>query len=120
MHALSNTTRMLVAMAAMAAMTGVATTATAQTTASTQARYDDVVVTYSDLNLNSPAGLKVLYARLTDAAERACGSAHAPRDLNGKMEYRACVDSTLNRSIDKVGVRQLQALHVAAHVRNAG
>ena len=68
---------------------------------------------YSDLDLNSAAGNKVLYARLSAAAERACGNAPSARDLKRQAQYRACYDSALNRAVDKIGSRELQALHTS-------
>jgi UrcA family protein len=109
---------MLVTMIAMAATTGVATTAYADNTDAP--RYDSVVVTYSDLNLDTAAGNQKLYARLANAASRACGSAPATRDLERKAQYRACVEDTLNRAVDKVSASDQRALREAAHKHSVG
>ena len=113
-------TRMLVTMIACAATAGFVTTAQAGDSARTKAHYDSVVVQYSDLDLNGVAGNKVLYARLSAAAERACGYDPHARDLQRRMQYRACYDSALNRAVDKVGSRELQALHAMGDSQNVG
>ena len=74
-------------------------------------RYPDVVVNYGDLNIDSPQGAKVLYARLSHAAERACGGEPTPRDLTASMRYSACFDRAMDRAVQKIDKPQLQALH---------
>ena len=113
-------TRMLVTMIALAATAGIATTAQAGDAAKASPRYDSIVVKYSDLDLNGIAGNKVLYARLSAAAERACGKDPHSRDLQRRMQYRACYDSALDRAVDKIGSRELQALHATGARRNVG
>ena len=118
----SNTqkSRMLVTMIAFAATAGFATTAQAGDPEQASPHYESVVVKYSDLDLDSIAGNKVLYARLSSAAERACGKDPHSRDLQRRMQYRACYDSALNRAVDKVGSRELQALHAMGDSQNVG
>ncbi len=118
----SNTqiSRMLVTMFAFAATAGFAATAQAGDHDRTGTHYDSVVVKYSDLDLESIAGTRVLYARLSEAAERACGKERYTRDLQRRMQYRSCYDSTLNRAVDEVGSRELQALHTTGDVHNVG
>lgn len=113
-------TRMFATLLAVLATTGIASTAQAGDLAGPNARYGDVVVRYSDLDLNSAAGNKVLYARLSGAAERACGHEPSARDLKRKAQYRACFDDALNGAVDKIGSRQLQALHSSKATRNVG
>ena len=83
-------------------------------------RHGDVVVQYADLDLNSAAGNKVLYARLSAAAERACGNEPSARELKRQVQYRACYDKALNRAVDKIGSRELQALHTSKATGNVG
>jgi UrcA family protein len=67
-------------------------------------------VRYDDLRLTSPVGVAVLYARLRNAAERAC----APLDnlqLSGKARYRACFDDSLTKAVNTVGHPGLIAYH---------
>jgi UrcA family protein len=115
MHAKTQKTRTLVTMIAFAATTGFAAMAQAGDAAPATSHYEDVVVSYSDLDLNSTAGNKALYARLASAAAKACGNAPATRDLE-----RNCVQSTLNRAVDKVGSHEVQALHQTSAAQRAG
>ena len=69
------------------------------------------VVRYDDLNLDTAAGIKILYARLSNAANQVCGSAPDTVDLRGAAGHRACFDSALSNAVDKIGNRNLQALH---------
>ena len=120
MQANTQRSRMLVTMIAFAATAGFATTAQAGDPNQASPHYDSVVVKYSDLDLKSIAGNKVLYARLSAAAERACGKDPQARDLQRRMQYRTCYDSALNRAVDKIGSRELQALHATGAVHNVG
>ncbi len=113
-------TRMFATLIATLATAGIASTAQAGDAAKPSARYGDVVVQYSDLDLNSAAGNKVLYARLSAAAERACGNEPSARELKRQVQYRACYDKALNRAVDKIGSRELQALHTSKDTRNVG
>ena len=113
-------TRMLVTMIALAATAGIATTAQAGDAAGANPRHDSVVVQYSDLDLNGVAGNKVLYARLSAAAERACGREPHSRDLRRRMQYRVCYDDALNRAVARIDSRELQALHATGARHNVG
>ena len=104
-------TRLLVMVIAFAATTAIAPAAQAGDAATAGPSYRSVVVSYSDLDLDGVAGNKVLYARLSAAAERACGMEPSSRDLRRRSQYRTCYDSALDRAVDKIGSRELQALH---------
>jgi UrcA family protein len=112
--------RMFATMIAVLATAGTASMAQAGDTAQPRERHSDVVVQYADLNLNSAAGNKALYARLSAAAERACGNEASARDLKRKAQYRACYDKALNGAVDKIGSRELQALHASKTTRRVG
>ncbi len=80
-----------------------------------------VVVRYADLNLDTAAGTKALYGRISMAAKRACGSQPYYQDLGGKERFRSCFDDTMNDAVQQVGIPQLQALHNArVSARNVG
>src|ERR1700738_2495014 len=49
------------------------------------------VVNYKDLNLNSSAGIQVLYKRIRGAADEVCGKVDV-RDLQGMSVRTACLD----------------------------
>lgn len=118
MHAQKTTNRMLATVLALAATVGIATAAQASDDGAP--RYDDVVVTYSDLNLDTPAGNQKLYARLEHAAAKACGNEPASRDIERKAEFRACVESTLNRAVDKISTGDQRAVSESSHKHSVG
>lgn len=74
---------------------------------------DDVVVRYADLNLTTVEGARTLYARLSSAAERACGNAPKTPALERQMQYKACYDGTLTRAVEKIGSQHVRSLHAA-------
>jgi UrcA family protein len=116
MNANSKTTRMLATLLALAGTTGLAATAQADGAL----RYEDVVVSYADLDLDSVAGNQRLYARLSNAAERACGNETATREIKRKAQYRACVEETLNRAVDELSSSNQQALRAVASRHDVG
>lgn len=91
---------------------GVAFSAHAGSTADGALRqHESVVVQYDDLNLDSGAGIKILYSRLESAADKACGRKPDLRELRMTLEYRACYQAALDRAVEKIGNRNLQAIH---------
>jgi UrcA family protein len=73
--------------------------------------HESAVVRYDDLSLDSAAGIKALYARLTHAAAQVCGSQPHVAELRRLAQYRSCYNSALNKAIDKIDNDNLQALH---------
>lgn len=60
-------------------------------------------VHYADLNLNTDAGVAVLYKRIRNAAEAVCGDA-GERDAARMAATRACVDRAVAEGVNAVGV----------------
>jgi UrcA family protein len=58
-------------------------------------------VHYADLNLNTPAGVSVLYKRIRNAAELVCGDVNSRR-LNEAAAARACVSHAVYVSVHSV------------------
>jgi UrcA family protein len=58
-------------------------------------------VHYSDLNLNTPAGISVLYKRIRNAAEQVCGDVNSRR-LGEAAAAKACVDHAVYVSVHSV------------------
>ena len=67
-------------------------------------------VTYADLNLESEAGAKVLYARLRHAAQNVC-SPFESRELSRMQVWRTCVDNALASAVTQVNNPRVTALH---------
>jgi UrcA family protein len=98
-------TRKLVLLAALVASAGFATTAVAATP---QAR--GVTVNYADLDLESPAGIERLHARLDAAARSVCGSAPT-RDLDALVDWRRCRADALENAVRAIDNAALTAHH---------
>lgn len=79
-----------------------------------------VVVDYADLDLDSVAGNKALYARLSHAAARACGPEPESKDLRGRSDYRQCREEALAKAVDRIGSPELQALHTGQSTDGVG
>jgi UrcA family protein len=58
-------------------------------------------VTYKDLDLNSNAGIEMLYKRIEGAANQVCGKADA-RDLRGMSFKKACVERAISNAVATV------------------
>jgi UrcA family protein len=102
---------MAMASLALVATLGIGGTAAAGDGAKHGLVRTQVVVDYADLNLDSMAGNRALYARLSRAAERACGPEPRLQDLRAHSNYRQCHDDALENAVDRIGTPELQALH---------
>ena len=86
-------------------------TAMGGTTQSVEApRYDRALVAYGDLNLESPQGTKVLYARLRNGAEDVCSSIDG-RNLFLKRLWQSCFDQAVAAAVVQVNRPSLTNLH---------
>jgi UrcA family protein len=92
-------------------LAGAAIGGTAQ--AGAEPRYDSAVVSFGDLNLDSPQGTKALYSRLRNGAEDACSSFEG-RDLFFKRLWRACFDQAVAAAVMQVNRPALTTLHKQA------
>jgi UrcA family protein len=63
-------------------------------------------VRYSDLNLNTDAGVVTLYNRIHHAAEQVCGNVDGRR-LEQVAAARTCVNKAMAASVSAVGNTQL-------------
>jgi len=120
MHGQPRMQRLLAATLAMAATLGLAATAQAGDNTRFADHYTSVVVSYADLDLTSAAGNKTLYARLTNAVDRACGSSPPLQELWRRTAYNECYDGALNRAVNAIGSRELHALHATVSNKNVG
>jgi UrcA family protein len=98
-------TRTLVALAATA-FTFVGSAAVAAPATVTH----EATVNYADLNLESPAGIDKLYARLRTAARQVCGSAERS-DLAASMYVAECRAKAVAQAVAKIDNPALTARH---------
>jgi UrcA family protein len=71
-----------------------------------------LTVHYSDLNMNTDAGVATLYNRIRHAAQQVCGDVD-PRRLDEAAAAQACVDHTIASSVAAVGNVQLDREYMA-------
>jgi UrcA family protein len=69
-----------------------------------------VTVRYVDLNLNTPAGVEALYARLRAAARSVCNVGEG-RALVNAMASKSCYRQVLGTAVDDAKLPTLTALH---------
>ena len=60
------------------------------------------LVSYSDLNLSSQAGVKVLLGRIGAASAHVCGPAPAATDLSRTTVYHGCVKQAQDNAVMKI------------------
>ena len=76
------------------------------------AEIPSVTVRYADLNLNTPAGVDALYARLRAAAREVCNVGER-RPLNAAIAAKNCYRQVLAAAVDNVQSLALSAVHRA-------
>ena len=68
-------------------------------------------VSYKDLNLDSNAGIQVLYKRIQGAANQVCGKADI-RDLQGMSVQKACVARAISGAVAAVNSPTLTRVYL--------
>jgi UrcA family protein len=107
-----NTMRMtLVALAALSATMLAGVTQAQEATAGDNVPKQAVV--YSDLNLNSNAGVQVLYKRIQGAANQVCGREADVLDLQGMSVRKACVERAVSEAVAAVNSPLLTRVNLA-------
>jgi UrcA family protein len=67
-------------------------------------------VHYSDLDINTPAGAAVLYARIRNAAQQVCGDVDS-RQLAVAVAAKACVNRAVYSSVRSVNSPKLTSVY---------
>ena len=70
-------------------------------------------VDYADLNLDSKAGLVQLYQRIEHAADQVCELPRETRRLKPEADLRKCKARVTDRTVMRVDLPALNALHFA-------
>jgi UrcA family protein len=73
-------------------------------------------VAYRDLNLNTDAGVQLLYKRIQGAAKQVCGDLEI-RDLRGVQAHKACVQRAVDEAVTAVNNQMLTQRVAMAQVR---
>jgi UrcA family protein len=63
------------------------------------AQQSSIAVSYADLNLNTPAGMAIMRARIDQAAREVCGQEPGLRDMTGHALYLSCIKTATNLAI---------------------
>src|SRR5882757_4036839 len=71
-------------------------------------------VSYADLNIESAAGLKVLYGRLQFAARRVCAPFDDGQHRTVNFHFRVCYRNALDSAVAKINKPTLTAMHSSA------
>jgi len=69
-----------------------------------------IKINYSDLNVSTEAGAKVLLSRIRNAADHLCGY-YPENDLGRRADHMACVRETVNEAVTEVDNPVLTALN---------
>jgi UrcA family protein len=72
-----------------------------------------LTVRFQDLNTATPEGARVLYGRLSVAAETVCGTRSSLWDAKRYWDWQECVQATLDRAVTRLNLPRLTALHLA-------
>jgi UrcA family protein len=96
-YKMNNAKHLLFAAAAAVSLGSVAIGAHADTALDAPVR----TVHYSDLNLNTQAGVATLYNRIRNAAQLVCGNLD-PRRLDEAASAKACIDKAVFSSVTAV------------------
>jgi UrcA family protein len=76
----------------------------------------EVAVHYQDINMNTDAGVKVLYKRIQGAAKQVCGDVDG-RELLIARAHQACVNKAVADAVTAVNNQMLTKTVAVAQVR---
>ena len=94
-------------------------TLAAAATGSAAASEPSVTVSYQDLNLRQNADVRLLYARLQQAAARVC-PAVPPYELARYAVYQRCINTALSAAVRAIEKQQPSQPQVAANNKISG
>jgi UrcA family protein len=97
----------LAAAAAISLFAGVSTASAATVPSSDTV---SVTISYDDLDLNTNAGARAMFARITHAARQICGDQPDPQQLDRMAAYGVCMSSTTSRALSKLGSARVSAV----------
>ena len=79
--------------------------------------YEQEVVRFGDLDLNSRAGANALIQRIENASERVCGFRTGAQPLTQHQYTRACTQETMEYAVRDVGHPVVLAEYYGVHPR---
>jgi UrcA family protein len=75
-------------------------------------------VRFADLDITRPAGAKVLYGRISAAAQEVCHLSHS-RDLKLRQVEHACIEAAVDTAVKTINAPALSALRFGSAIRLA-
>ena len=69
-----------------------------------------VTISYSDLDLNTNAGARAMFSRITHAAGEICGTQPDSQRLDAQKAYQGCMSSVTERAVEKLGSAKVSAV----------
>jgi UrcA family protein len=73
-----------------------------------------VKVSFSDLDLGHASGARVAYQRISNAADRICGSEPSNHDIQGRHAYVGCKKTILHNALVRLDAPQVARLETPA------
>jgi UrcA family protein len=70
-----------------------------------------VTVRFADLNLSSPEGNRVLYARIRKAAQTVCGTRYSVWDHGRVRAWNECFHATVDYTVAQINTPMLTSMH---------
>ena len=71
-------------------------------------------VSYADLDLSKPAGVKALYSRIQGAAKDVCSPEPTVGDISARKDYDNCVSHAVDTAVAQVGNPDLTSMVASA------
>ena len=98
--------------AGVLALVAMAVPATAYSAAPSQFESVSIKVSYSDLDINSADGAKVLYGRLKRASQKACNlDPYLQGGLSERSKAKACYREALDKAVASIDSESLHDIH---------
>jgi UrcA family protein len=96
----------LAAVAAISLFAGLSTASAATPSGDTVS----VTISYDDLDLNTNAGARAMFARITHAAGQICGTQPGSQLIDKVQAYKGCMSSITDRAVTKLGNARVSAV----------
>jgi UrcA family protein len=101
-------------------LSSLATIASAHAFADNSVTVQTEIVKYDDVRLISAVGAAVLYGRIRNAAEKACGAPQNKKPIEQEARFRQCVDDAVAKAVVQVNEPVLTWYHDSKKGRATG
>lgn len=73
--------------------------------------FSSVAVNYSELNLSTEKGIRSLYRKIQNSAEKVCGNPYALNPLKIRGSIKACIEEAVDNAVRDTNIPMLMSLH---------